>query len=225
VFLDSCESVRCWEGNVNQSFEDGIRRLYLAGHHEEAVDSIVRAWRPPLFGYLRLLLANEADAEDVLQDTFTRVTKGLDSFQGWASAQPPHGAPKPMGLRAWVYRIATNCALTLKRARDRAKERLSHPSALSAAGQSPDVIGSNLGTEQKDVLAAFSERDLWVNHLLHHVGFCWRDVTAIVLAEEDPDAALDEARLKRATNALKKQQERLIDRLRPFARAKGVGAG
>jgi RNA polymerase sigma-70 factor (ECF subfamily) len=45
------------------------------------------------------LTGSEAEAEDVMQDTFLSAFKAIDSFQGRAS------------LSTWLYRIATNAAL------------------------------------------------------------------------------------------------------------------
>jgi RNA polymerase sigma-70 factor (ECF subfamily) len=45
------------------------------------------------------LMGNEADAEDVLQETFLSAFKSIDRFEGRSS------------LSTWLYRIASNAAL------------------------------------------------------------------------------------------------------------------
>jgi len=58
------------------------------------------------------MTGNESDAEDVVQETFLRAYKQIKQFDGRSS------------FSTWVYRICSNCALDLIRARKtREKER------------------------------------------------------------------------------------------------------
>ncbi len=52
---------------------------------------------PKIIGYLRRLVG-DADAEDVAQEVFVKVSRSLDNFRGDSS------------LSTWIYRIATNAA-------------------------------------------------------------------------------------------------------------------
>jgi RNA polymerase sigma-70 factor (ECF subfamily) len=60
---------------------------------------------------LRHLGVREPDLEDVVQDVFVQVHRGLTEFEGRAS------------IRTWVYRIAWNTAANHRRKRDRAAQR------------------------------------------------------------------------------------------------------
>ncbi len=67
-------------------------------------ETLVAAHSGELFGYLWRLLADEAEAQDCLQDTFLRAFRA-------------YGRVQNENLRAWLYKIATNSARTkLKRA-------------------------------------------------------------------------------------------------------------
>ncbi|MFZ2028965.1 MAG: RNA polymerase sigma factor [Vitreimonas sp.] len=61
-----------------------------------AFEQVRRAIEPQLRGYLNRLLGARPIAEDVLQETFLRLWRGL----GWLR--------DPLLFRAWAYRIATN---------------------------------------------------------------------------------------------------------------------
>jgi RNA polymerase sigma-70 factor (ECF subfamily) len=56
------------------------------------------AFQPKIFRYLTRLVGNE-DAEDLTQEVFVKVNKGLNSFRGESK------------LSTWIYKIATNTAL------------------------------------------------------------------------------------------------------------------
>lgn len=58
------------------------------------------------------MLANEQDAEDVLQETFLKAFRYLDTFKGKSS------------LSTWLYRIATNEALMMIRKRRPEKSQI-----------------------------------------------------------------------------------------------------
>jgi RNA polymerase sigma-70 factor, ECF subfamily len=62
-------------------------------------DHVFSEFERPVYNYLLHLTQNQADAEDLTQETFIRVHDRLKAFRGEAS------------LRTWVYRIATNLSI------------------------------------------------------------------------------------------------------------------
>jgi RNA polymerase sigma-70 factor (ECF subfamily) len=76
---------------------DDIRRIVRAQAGDvRAFEYILRNLEPQLRGYLTRLLGARPIAEDVLQESFLRMWRGL----GWLR--------DPMLFRPWAYRIATN---------------------------------------------------------------------------------------------------------------------
>ncbi len=63
--------------------------------------------RPKLAGYLYRLTANKQDMEDLVQETFIRVTEKINSFRGDSS------------FLTWVFAIATNLAKDHQRVQKR----------------------------------------------------------------------------------------------------------
>jgi len=63
---------------------------------QTALDALLRSVQQPLFRYIRAIVANDASAEDVLQETFLRIYRKL----GWLSDAAV--------FRPWAFRIASN---------------------------------------------------------------------------------------------------------------------
>jgi RNA polymerase sigma-70 factor (ECF subfamily) len=68
-----------------------------------------------LYWHIRKIVIGHDDTDDVLQNTFIKVWKGLESFKGESR------------LYTWMYRIATNEALSLLRQKQRQRTSSIHP--------------------------------------------------------------------------------------------------
>jgi RNA polymerase sigma-70 factor (ECF subfamily) len=66
-------------------------------------EALTRDLEPQLRSYLRRMVRNAADAEDLFQETLLRIARGLPGFEGRASA------------KNWAYRIASNVAIDFLR--------------------------------------------------------------------------------------------------------------
>jgi RNA polymerase sigma-70 factor (ECF subfamily) len=79
---------------------DDERLVALARARDEAaVRAITQRYNQRLFRIARSILRNEAEAEDVVQETYVRAITGLEHFRGDAS------------FGTWITRIAMNEAL------------------------------------------------------------------------------------------------------------------
>ena len=72
----------------------------LAGKHDSFRVLVERHGRK-IFGLAYRMTGNEHDADEVVQETFLRSYKRLESFEARSS------------FSTWLYRIASNCALDL----------------------------------------------------------------------------------------------------------------
>ncbi len=67
---------------------------------EQAFTSIIKKYQEKLYWHIRRMVINHDDANDVLQNMFIKVWKGLENFR------------EDSQLYTWLYRIATNECLT-----------------------------------------------------------------------------------------------------------------
>jgi RNA polymerase sigma-70 factor (ECF subfamily) len=67
---------------------------------EKGFTAIVRKYQEKLYWHIRRMVIEHADADDVLQNVFIKVWKGLDNFR------------EDSQLYTWLYRIATNETLS-----------------------------------------------------------------------------------------------------------------
>lgn len=65
-----------------------------------AFEVLVNTYKERLYWHIRRIVLNHDDADDVLQNTFIKVYKNIEGFNGDSK------------LFSWMYRIATNEALT-----------------------------------------------------------------------------------------------------------------
>jgi len=81
-----------------QGSDHSVVRAVLAGD-KDAYGALVRAHSATVFRVAFRIVGNEADAEEVVQETFLRGYQRLESYQ------------QRSAFRTWIYRIAVNCAL------------------------------------------------------------------------------------------------------------------
>ena len=67
---------------------------------EKGFTAIIRKYQEKLYWYIRRMVVEHEDANDVLQNVFIRVWNGLDNFR------------EDSQLYTWLYRIATNECLS-----------------------------------------------------------------------------------------------------------------
>ncbi len=67
---------------------------------QEGFQLLVELYKRPIYWHIRRLVVSHEDAEDVMQEAFISVFRHISKFKRESS------------LRTWVYKIATNQALT-----------------------------------------------------------------------------------------------------------------
>ena len=91
---------------------DLVSELKDSETRSKAFEVLVNTYKQRLYWHIRRIVMNHDDADDVLQNTFIKVFRNIDGFKNDSK------------LYTWLYRIATNEALTFLRAKSK-KLRLS----------------------------------------------------------------------------------------------------
>lgn len=86
-----------------------LEGIKIPGKEEVAFNQLLQKYQERLYWHIRKIVIGHDDTDDVLQNTMIKVWKSLPSFRA------------DSGLFTWLYRIATNEALTfLKQKKKRA---------------------------------------------------------------------------------------------------------
>ena len=81
-----------------------VQQLQSESEKNAAFKTLITLYKERLYWHIRHIVKSHDDADDVLQNTFIKVFKNINKFKGDSQ------------LYSWLYRIATNEALThLKR--------------------------------------------------------------------------------------------------------------
>ena len=83
-----------------QDEKEFIFNLLNPQTQNQAFQRLMQDYQKPLYNHVRNIVLNHDDANDVLQNTFVKIFQNLKNFKGDSK------------LFTWMYRIATNEALT-----------------------------------------------------------------------------------------------------------------
>jgi RNA polymerase sigma factor (sigma-70 family) len=83
-----------------QEEKDFIEELLNPKTQNVAFQKLMHEYQRPLYNHIRNIVLNHDDTDDVLQNTFIKVFQYLNGFKGDSK------------LFSWMYRIATNEAIT-----------------------------------------------------------------------------------------------------------------
>lgn len=86
-----------------------VEQLQDVQTKEQAFRVLIKQYKERLYWHIRKIVISHDDADDVLQNTFIKVFRGIDNFK------------QDSKLYSWMYRIATNESITFlnKRAKER----------------------------------------------------------------------------------------------------------
>jgi len=182
-----------------ESLDAAAVALVRAGDRD-AFRSIVDRYSQMLFRVAYRITGNDADAEEVVQETFLRAYLKLDSFDGRSS------------IGTWLFRIATNCSLDLL---DRRKAQT--PLLTPDPGEDESTLEERICSEQPNPerLAYSTEMQSNISAGLHSLTSVER--TEFVLRQIEGWSTEEiAAALKIRSGAARQCLFRAVDKMRKF---------
>lgn len=190
------------------ALEGRIDRLLDQGDLRAAAGEAVRGYGPEIAAYLRALMREPADADEVFSRTCEKLWQGLARFRRASS------------MRTWLYTIAHHAARDFQQEGAKGRTRRLRTSEFSnlaarvlssqpawAKGSAADALARLRESMEPDEQALLTLR--------LHAGLSWKQVAAVL---SRPGRPLDEA-------AVRKRFERLKTKLRGLAAAAGLLGG
>lgn len=152
-----------------------IEQLTNAKTKESAFRDLMSLYKERLYWHIRKIVITHADADDALQNTFIKVFRSIDKFNGDSK------------LYSWLYRIATNEAINqLNR-----KSKLRHISSEEYQQSAIDNLkadqyfdGNDIQIQLQHAIATLPQKQQLVFNMRYFDDLKYKDMAAILETSE-----------------------------------------
>lgn len=156
---------------MNTYSDKELVALFKTGDHPNyAFNLIVRTYQERVYWMIRRMVQNHDDADDVLQNTFIKVWKGLPNFREDAN------------LYTWIYRIASNESITFLNQRKK-RGSVSMNDAFEIVGETgveTSPSGDEISTLLEKAIALLPEKQRLVFHLKYFEEKKYEEISKIL---------------------------------------------
>jgi RNA polymerase sigma-70 factor, ECF subfamily len=137
--------------------EDILSLLNNSKTYEQGFRLLMQTYQESLYRHVRRLVVDHDDAHDVIQNTFIKIFKNIERFEGKSK------------LYTWLYRIATNEAITFLNSKNRRDtDTLDDPNASNVANNlKADVFfdGDDIQLKLQQAISTLPEKQRIVFNL------------------------------------------------------------
>ena len=162
---------------------------------ESAFGEIMRRYQRPILDFVYRMVGNADTANDLAQDVFVRVWRGIGRFRRRADA----------AFSTWLFQIARNACIDeiRRRARDPLHAAVADPVALEQSPSSnsvaSDVVAREIGERVAAAVTSLPEDQRTVVVLAEYDGLSYKEIAAVMSCS----VKSVEARLYRAKQTLR----------------------
>lgn len=153
-----------------------IVRLQRKDSREAAFKELISLYKKRLYWHIRKIIISHEDTDDVLQDTFIKIYKNIASFKGNSK------------LYSWMYRIATNEALSfLKRNNKHQQHRLNEVANDFAINNLTSDIyfeGNDIQLKLQQAIATLPQKQRLVFNMRYFDNIKYKDISDILETSE-----------------------------------------
>jgi RNA polymerase sigma-70 factor (ECF subfamily) len=138
---------------------------------ERGFSLLMEAYQERVYAHVRRMLGNHEDANDVVQNCFVKVYRNIHRFEGKAK------------LYTWIYRIATNEALTFLKKKQRRQvlelddEEGGYPNQLVAGSH---LAGEDIQKRLQKAMNTLPEKQLLVFSLRYFEDMSYSDMSEVL---------------------------------------------
>ncbi|HLV63621.1 RNA polymerase sigma factor [Galbibacter sp.] len=148
-----------------------IKELKSSTTQEKAFKALVEKYKERLYWHIRRIVLDHDDADDVLQNTFIKVYRNIQSFK------------EDSAIYTWMYRIATNEALSFlqKRAKfyDISNEELQQKMVENLKADSY-FDGDEIQLKLQEAIATLPEKQRIVFNMKYFEELKYEDMSSIL---------------------------------------------
>ena len=137
----------------------------------KAFESLLNQFKEPLYWHIRKIVLNHDDADDVLQNTFVKVFKGIKNFKGKSK------------LFTWMYRIATNESLNFLKLKTKkyfnSSEEMMN-SRIKNLKEDPFFDGNELQHKLQVIISKLPQKQKLVFQMKYEQNMKFKDISEIL---------------------------------------------
>ena len=148
-----------------------VEQLQNVQTKEQAFRVLITEYKERLYWHIRKIVISHDDADDVLQNTFIKVFRGIDNFK------------QESQLFSWMYRIATNESITFinKRAKERNTEISEIKKGLVTSLQSDEwFTGDEIQLILQEAVATLPEKQQLVFNMKYFDNMKYDEISNIL---------------------------------------------
>ena len=148
-----------------------VEQLQDVQTKEQAFRVLINEYKERLYWHIRKIVISHDDADDVLQNTFIKVFRGIDNFK------------QDSKLYSWMYRIATNESITFlnKRAKQRSVDISEIKQELVANLSSDDwFTGYEIQLILQKAIATLPEKQQLVFNMKYYDNMKYDEISKIL---------------------------------------------
>ena len=152
-----------------------LSQLKSSSTREKAFRELISLYKERLYWHIRKIVISHDDTDDVLQNTFIKVFKSIDKFKGDSK------------LFSWMYRIATNEAITfLNKKAKRLQTNNEEVQAKAVNNLTSDVYfdGNDIQLKLQKAIATLPQKQQIVFNMKYFDDLKYKDMSEILETSE-----------------------------------------
>ena len=152
-----------------------ISRLQSPKSRDNAFRELMGLYKERLYWHIRKMVISHDDTDDVLQNTFIKVYRNIDKFKGQSK------------LFSWMYRIATNEAITFINQRAKRHQQSTEESQMFMVNNlTADVYfeGDEIQLKLQKAIASLPQKQQLVFNMKYFEDLKYKDMSEILETSE-----------------------------------------